>query len=260
MNDDGLIEPRVAGWLNAGPGRAPARAMDEALARIAAVPQDRYPGASGRVPWRSSPASTALAALVVAAAGVALVAAWRPSVNGPPAAGSNSPGPRPTPAVRASTGIVVFPGPSYVPYAGKSEDWLPLIAACLRDKGWDVTIEWDGGMSVNVPSGDRSALEADEYACWGVFGGPPSFAPLTEAEIRALYDYLAHDLRSCLIDLGYSISDPPNEQQFVDTYPTGERVVTDPSTPWSPYLDLPENLGAHTWREVNETCPQTPPD
>jgi hypothetical protein len=257
MNDDGFIEPRVAGWLNAGPDRAPSRAMDQALSRIAAVPQDRYPAASGRVPWRSSPASTALAALVIAATGVALLATWRPSVNGTPAAGSNSPGPRSTPAVRATTGIVVLPGPSYVPYAGKSEDWLPLIAACLRDKGWDATIEWDGGMSVNVPSGDRSALQADEYACWGVFGGPPSFAPLTEAEIRALYHYWAHDLRDCLIGMGYTISEPPTEQDFIATYPRTEGIVE--SGPWSPYSDLPENLGPHSWREVNETCPQAPP-
>jgi hypothetical protein len=255
MNDNTASESDALAWLQDGPARAPAHVIDAALQRIDTVAQDGTNWSRlGRRSWLTA---AVIASLGVAAVSVAtLMGGVRLPAVGPGATGSALPSaarsePLPT------TGIVVLPDPSYVSFNGTSAEWLQRIAGCLRDKGWDATIEWDGGMHASVGPDRQAAFEADKLACWDVFGGPPPYVPPTDAQIRAIYDYWAHDLRDCLIGMGYAIGEPPSKQEFLRTYPRTEGVVE--SGPWSPYSELPENLGPHSWREVNETCPQAPP-
>lgn len=262
MNEDRMID-RARAWIGEGPTRAPARAIDAALQKVAAMDQDAAAGLTiGSLRLTRLSGIAGIVALGFLVGSAAIVSRSVTPVIGPGASATNQPLGTAVPSTRPTEGsgvTIVDPGRSFRPYEGTSAAWMAQIAACLRDKGWDATIEWDGGMQVDTPGGDeqRAALRLDQYACWDVFGGPRPFVPPTDAEIQAIYEYWAHDLRDCLIGMGYTIGEPPTEQEFVDSYPRTEGIVE--SGPWSPYLELPENLGPHSWREVNETCPQAPP-
>jgi hypothetical protein len=90
---------------------------------------------------------------------------------------------------------------------------------------------------------------AAKRACEAEIGVPPTAQPLSESEIKARYDYLVQ-ARECLLDLGYSISDPPSIDEFLDTWATG---------PWTPYSDLADQTNQQQWENANQRCPQTTP-
>jgi hypothetical protein len=265
MTDDRTID-RDRTWIAEGPTHAPRRAVEAALQQVAAIDQEVGGGlAIGPLRLTRLGGVAGIAALSLIVATTALVlSSYRAPVMGPGAGATDRPsGTTIPPSARPTQGShvgVVDPGRSFRPYEGSSAAWMAQVAACLRDKGWDATIGWDGGMHVNNPGGTTTmaALQEDTYACWDIYGGPQPFVPPTDTEIRANYDYVAHDLRDCLIGMGFDISEPPSEEEYLATYPRTEGIVE--SGPWTPYDDLPQDLNGHTWREVNETCPQAPPD
>lgn len=125
------------------------------------------------------------------------------------------------------------------------EEYLPRLAECLRDAGYDAEMMDDGSLRYDYGSQDRRAafMQARD-ACDRAIGTPAQPEPLSEAEIRARYAYLV-DMRVCLMRLGYAISTPPPVDTFVDKWDTG---------PWSPYNDVPGSaLG-----EIEQRCPQVP--
>jgi hypothetical protein len=133
-------------------------------------------------------------------------------------------------------------------YGGPEDEYLPLLAACLRDAGWDATTN-ERGDEMNVSGagpGQRQAFEDAQAACERQIGVPPTPRPLTEAEIRARYDYLVQ-MRQCLIDLGYTLAEPPTIDVFIDTWATG---------PWSPYNEVSQVADRDQWAEANQKCPQ----
>lgn len=67
MTDDRTLERAARSWLDEGPTRAPDRPVDEALARIQTIRQER----DLRVPWRTQPMMSRLA--VAAAVAVIVV-------------------------------------------------------------------------------------------------------------------------------------------------------------------------------------------
>ncbi|HEY8636985.1 MAG TPA: hypothetical protein VIL81_06940 [Candidatus Limnocylindrales bacterium] len=88
MNDDRSLERAARSWLEAGPTKAPDRAVDAALLRIETTPQER----DLRIPWRlpkmTTPARVATAAVIgVLAVGGAFFVYNRPqpAVGGPAA-------------------------------------------------------------------------------------------------------------------------------------------------------------------------------
>jgi hypothetical protein len=135
-------------------------------------------------------------------------------------------------------------------YAGPTEEYMPLLAACLRDAGWDARVDSrDGSLSVDsLGASQREAFMAARDDCVDAIGAPPSPEPITDAEIRERYDFLL-EARSCLMELGYRISDPPSLETFTETYSAG---------PWSPFNDLASQTASQEeWLEANEACPQT---
>ena len=149
-------------------------------------------------------------------------------------------------------------------FQGTPEEYDTRTAECLRDAGWSVQVDGEGGLSADFTPEQRDAFMAAVQACRQQLGQAPPIPPLTQAEIRLTYDYWAHDLRDCLIGLGYTVSEPPTEEQFVDSYPTCTECIVEQG-PWNPYSDvIPQMsnvMSEHIaeWDHVNAVCPPVPP-
>ncbi|WP_401001111.1 hypothetical protein [Agromyces sp. GXQ0307] len=140
------------------------------------------------------------------------------------------------------------------PGAKALEEGLSLSPAsnqvyeCLEEKGWDVTLTWDGGIEVSsatIPTAQRDLFDEDAEACWQPIND--RIQNMGADEISDVYqDELT--TRECLIDLGFEVGEPPSKQEFIDTF-QGLR--------WSAYAD--SNVDASVddeWRETNIACPQ----
>jgi hypothetical protein len=104
MTDDRSLERAARSWIEVGPTRAPDHAVDAALARIQATPQER-----DWFPWRRNPDMSpilraAVLAVVVIAVGATTIALWGGAgIGGPPAATPTpSPSPSAPPSIRPS--------------------------------------------------------------------------------------------------------------------------------------------------------------
>lgn len=144
---------------------------------------------------------------------------------------------------RQTTSAESRPSPLATPQASFDlETYMVAMVDCLRDAGWDVALNDTGdGFSVGSLSPARQPLiEAARIACDERVGPAPPPRQLSEAEIRERYQFLL-GVRDCLIDAGFSVTSPPSEDAFIDSWATG---------PWSPYdgiADLDRAL---------EACPQ----
>ena len=233
-------DPRLAARLQAF-ADAPLATFDASLVVEAAVATAPRRGSR----WQLVAAATAAIAIVVVAA-AATDALWngRAPAGGPPASAQTDATPTPTPR----------------PYTGAENEYLPQLAACLREAGWDAVADPSGDrMYVGpAPADQPTALVADRLACEQQIGTPPTPRPLSEAEIRARWLYLL-TARECLIGLGYAISEPPDEDTFVRSWQntTVNAAGLTEDAPWSPYSDLPD-AGPASWLEANRVCPQLP--
>ncbi|KRC62701.1 hypothetical protein ASE14_02445 [Agromyces sp. Root81] len=122
---------------------------------------------------------------------------------------------------------------------------------CLIEKGWPVTISWDGGVGTDagdIPDDQYELYRADADECWAPYDD--AITNMSTADMKKVY---AQELetRDCLIELGYDdIDEPPSEQEFIDAFPGAGR--------WSAYAASSGVMGMpdSKWREVNEACPQ----
>lgn len=124
------------------------------------------------------------------------------------------------------------------------------VYACLTEKGWDVTLTWDGGIettSESMPASQADQYDADSRACWDMID--ERISAMQPADIVKVYQReLA--TRACLLDHGYEVEEPPSEQQYVDDF-FGAR--------WSAYGASNASgrpLPGDDWRTINEACPQ----
>jgi hypothetical protein len=149
-------------------------------------------------------------------------------------------------ATPGSTAASATPTPAPSDLAGSSgQEWLDSVFECLSEAGWNVSPTFDGGWTVEVPPERQAAFRTARLACEAKVGPMPPAVPATQEEIIHRYAYLL-EMRTCLIRLGFTISEPPPLKEFVDTWATG---------PWSPYLDLPSGPTPATER----SCPQVEP-
>jgi hypothetical protein len=142
----------------------------------------------------------------------------------------------------------VTAAPSASPYAGLPAEYLPRLAGCLREAGWDAEVDASGD-SLTVDSltvEQRPAFMQAKTACEQEIGAPPPPEPLSEIDIRNRYGYLLQ-ARLCLLALGYTISEPPTFDAFAESWLTG---------PWSPYNDVADVANQQQWQEANLRCPQ----
>ena len=128
-------------------------------------------------------------------------------------------------------------------------EWPDVIAQCMNDAGYDNVNSVDGGLEVrDVPEAQRSAMALAQFICEAQYPTDPKFnVPLNESQLSYLFDYLKNEQKPCLEEAGYTISDPPSEQKFIESYyNTGG---------WSPYSELPTG---NTINEMESSCPQIP--
>jgi hypothetical protein len=143
------------------------------------------------------------------------------------------------------TGYGDFSGQEYF-----EVDWFlvtRLTADCLQDQGFPVTVipPGDGISFLSVPSSQNQLAQQYLEACRAGLNLPDFVYPTPEQlEVMYLY-YVA--LRDCLIDEGYTISEPSSLDEFIESYATG---------PWTPYLDV--QGGGAGWDSIQMKCPQSP--
>lgn len=162
-----------------------------------------------------------------------------------------APSPSVSPSVEplASPRSPVSARPSPLAFTGTMDEYIAAVAGCLRDGGWNVRTDGAGGLSADIPAEQRPAFLAARESCGATLGEPPPVAPLSEVEIRARYAYLL-EARGCLIDLGYTIGEPPTLDHFLESYTSG---------PWSPFNDLAgQTTSQAEWDKANQSCPQIP--
>jgi len=124
------------------------------------------------------------------------------------------------------------------------------VFRCLIDKGWDVQITWDGGITAGsdtIPNAQYSSYKSDSDACWSAVDD--RILAMTPAEISRAY---AEEVktRDCLIGLGYAVDEPPSAQTYADGF-FGER--------WTAYgasSIVSRPLRDEEWERVGKTCVQ----
>lgn len=124
------------------------------------------------------------------------------------------------------------------------------VYQCLRDRGWDVTINWDGGIEANssqVPSGQQDLYVSDEKECWALIDDR-----IERMDSEAIADVYKQELatRECLIDHGFDVDPAPSEQQYIDSFHDERWMAYGAST----LTTTP--IGESEFREVSEKCPQ----
>lgn len=144
-----------------------------------------------------------------------------------------------------------------VPFDGSVEEFFVALTTCLEDAGWAVEID-PSGNGINFEGGAAGAQDEQRAVadCQQQVGGPPAPPAVDEALARAVYEFHL-GTRECLIEHGYSISPPPSDEQFIDTY-VNSFSGNDPAAPWSPYIEVDPATEAE-WAAINEACPQSPP-
>ena len=149
------------------------------------------------------------------------------------------------PAIEPITGYGDFSGQEYF-YV----DWFlvtRLTVQCLQDHGFPVTLvpPGDGISFLSVPHSQNQLAQQHLEACHAGLNLPEFEWPSPE-QIEVMYRYYVA-LRECLIAEGYTVSEPPSLDQYIDSFTTG---------PWSPYENVPGDSG---WDAIQMKCPQGPP-
>jgi hypothetical protein len=119
-----------------------------------------------------------------------------------------------------------------------------LLVRCVNDQGFAVTLDPDGGIGyASVPAEQNQLADAVYYACKaGLRLESPG--PMSVEQLEEAYAYMVA-LAGCLEDQGYSVSDPPSLDAYIDSQGY-----------WNPYSDLSVPLS--DWVPLNRVCPQNP--
>ncbi len=134
-----------------------------------------------------------------------------------------------------------------------SHEWAEVVAACMNDNGFDASASRDGGLtSGTILAGQLEPYEMQLFACKAMYPLDPKYRlPFTEEQLKYLYWYYTNELRDCLEERGYEVTEPPSEVRFLETFAT--------AAGWSPYDGiLPRSQDAYL--DLYEACPETPPE
>lgn len=133
------------------------------------------------------------------------------------------------------------------------DEYGRVHAECMREQGFDAEETFDGGVSYDaVPPDQAGAQQQALYRCQVQYPVHPRFTqPLTEDQIRLVYDHFVGFLVDCLTDEGYEVPAAPSWETFLADYHSQGGA-------WHPY-DAVEPTSDAEWQEINEKCPQNPP-
>lgn len=153
------------------------------------------------------------------------------------------PPPPPDPQTSTAAGPTSSAEPERRAELDTIEAYYPRLADCLTDKGFPAT--WDpveGAMQVQVGGEDQmNAADEADSACQEELGPKPTRAPVTGAELAALYDEHV-EAYECLVAQGYAPEEPPTRELWLAEYPSGNA--------WEPHVD-PQSLD----RFPDDVCP-----
>lgn len=125
-----------------------------------------------------------------------------------------------------------------------SERSAVAMYQCMKDKGWQVTLNADFSMTGAVPPEQRATHTQDTQACQKTYEAVHPPAPMTADRAKKLYA-LELTTVDCLAREGISQpSEPITEQQYVDEY------LRQGYPSWTAYRAVPD-IGA-----VEKKCPQ----
>jgi hypothetical protein len=142
--------------------------------------------------------------------------------------------------------------------AANEERW-ETYGTCLAAKGWDLSIDHLGGVTLSegMSDSDVDRLLSDSEACADEYGLREDRIP-SEEEIRVQYRRNL-DVRDCLIAQGVNlVESPPAEDVWVDGM---IRLYANPDSGgapiWSPYGDsVFEGDDETRFNELQLICPQ----
>lgn len=145
------------------------------------------------------------------------------------------------------------PPPAAAPPSMTPNDRTKFVAACMEEAGWEVEVEgWDQSISSDYPTDQYEAHSAASDACMakGLAKFPrPDF---DDAAMRAAYAAEVAE-RTCLIDAGYDIPEPPALQSYLDSFTSKRWEAMAAITP-SLYPELFRG-GEARYRELMTRCP-----
>lgn len=106
-----------------------------------------------------------------------------------------------------------------------AEEASRLIADCLTEKGWAVTVTGPTEFRVDTPPEQKSAYDSDVKSCnvthrIGIDPAPPLTKKLAQRE----YDAQVRT-RECLVRIGKDVPETPSYQVFEDALLTEGRII-----------------------------------
>lgn len=129
---------------------------------------------------------------------------------------------------------------SATPPPQSREEATERLAACLAERGWNVTINpADGGIDNEFPSDQEDAYAADRDACYDITGAN-DVRELTQDDYAKAYGMMLESLE-CLRNEGVDLPDAPSYQEYVDS-----------KGMYTPYRDMPDGR----YEELLTACPQ----
>lgn len=123
-------------------------------------------------------------------------------------------------------------------------DLAKARARCLEQSGWAVTVRDDATITADLEPGTESDYRQDDANCLKSLGIDPD-APPTQAQLRRAYEVSVKGA-ACLRDGGWSISNAPTFDTFVDKYE---------SDPWYPWAEVSDE----DFAEATKLCPTPEP-
>lgn len=132
--------------------------------------------------------------------------------------------------------------------ASSTKDSNAAMVDCLRKAGIDAEIDTVYGVVkyqgiVEQEESRRRSYERceKELKAAGILKDPP---PVTKATLEADYEKKLA-IQKCLEKEGYPPGETPSKAAFVDSQGM-----------WSPYQNVPQDVGKVEWERLNLACPQ----
>jgi hypothetical protein len=144
--------------------------------------------------------------------------------------------------------------------AQEREEYQVALQACLDGKGWDLTVNRDGGVDEALTDADMARLPADVDGCRLSMGLPAEPPAPTEEELRDHYAKLL-DVRECLVAQGIAMAPAQSQDAWLDAEARASAATTDEERAavdlWHPYDDDEiAALPGDRQEELFGLCPQ----
>lgn len=137
--------------------------------------------------------------------------------------------------------------------AEKNNAWVRKMVDCLNDGGFKAEAFESSPGIMGFQQAGQAQQQASAWSngidsCQTKVGKPPELPRFTDSQLSNLYDFYLRQ-KDCLVGEGYTISDPPSRDTFVNTYYS--------SDPWGPYADI-GRVSPTTMADLESKCPQQP--